>query len=370
MTSRAMTRAAVNHSCHAFARHGLEAGGARNRRAPRSRAPATMAAASGCSLACSSPAARRSSVLFVERRQLHARARGRPSFRQRPRLVDDERVDFLEALERFRVPDQHAGAGAATHADHDRHRRREPERARARDDQHGHGAQSACASRGSGPQQRPGDERDERDSDHRRHEPCRRSDRPAAESARASAAPRRPSARSARAACRAPTRSACIIRLPVPFIVAPVTLAARGFLHRDGLAGDHRFVDRAAPFDDDAVDRDLLARPHAQEVADLDVGNRNVDLLAVANRARRLRRHARAARGSPRRSGRARAAPAPDRAAPAPSRRPPCRNTSRPTPCDAEAFREEARRERAGHAEEVRRAYAERDQREHVRCGG
>ena len=65
----------------------------------------------------------------------------RPSFRQRARLVDDERVDLLEALERFGVPDQHAGSGAATHADHDGHRRREPQRARARDDQHGHRAQ-------------------------------------------------------------------------------------------------------------------------------------------------------------------------------------------------------------------------------------
>ena len=90
----------------------------------------------------------------------------------------------------------------------------------------------------------------------------------------------------------APTRSAFITRLPVPFIVAPVSLLPAVFLHRDGLARDHRLVDRAAPFDDGPVDRDLFAGPHAQQVARLDVRNRNVDLMAVSNRARRFRRHA------------------------------------------------------------------------------
>ena len=61
---------------------------------------------------------------------------------------------------------------------------------------------SACASRGSGPQQRPDDERHDGDRDHGRHEPRRRPCRPAAGSARGCAAPRRPCGRSARAACR------------------------------------------------------------------------------------------------------------------------------------------------------------------------
>ena len=36
---------------------------------------------------------------------------------------------------------------------------------------------------------------------------------------------------------------------------------------RDRLAGEHRFVDRRGALDDDAVDRDLVARADAQEVA-------------------------------------------------------------------------------------------------------
>jgi hypothetical protein len=71
--------------------------------------------------------------------------------RERPRLVDDQRVDRRELLERLarssraRRPVRHA------RGHHDRHRRREPERARARDDEHRRRPTTrACASRGAG----------------------------------------------------------------------------------------------------------------------------------------------------------------------------------------------------------------------------
>ena len=47
-------------------------------------------------------------------------------------------------------------------------------------------------------------------------------------------------------------------------------LVARPDVDRDRLAGQHRLVDRRAALDDDAVDRDRLARPDAQQVADRD----------------------------------------------------------------------------------------------------
>ena len=150
----------------------------------------------------------------------------------------------------------------------------------------------ACASRGSGPHSAPGDEREKCDNDDRRHEP---SGDPIGQPLNRRARPLRLADHShdaARAACRPPTRSAFITRLPVPFIVAPVTRAARRFLHRDGLARDHRFVDRAAPFDDGAVDRDLFAWPHAQQVADLTSAIGTSTSSPSSNRARRLRRHA------------------------------------------------------------------------------
>ena len=58
----------------------------------------------------------------------------RPPFRQRAGLVDDERVDRLEPLERLGVADENAGARADADADHDRHRRRKSKRAGAGDD--------------------------------------------------------------------------------------------------------------------------------------------------------------------------------------------------------------------------------------------
>jgi hypothetical protein len=75
-----------------------------------------------------------------------------------------------------------------------------------------------------------------------------------------------PCARSARGSVSAPTRSARITSVPVPFTVAPVTRSPRS-CDRDRLARDHRLVDRRLAFEHDAVDRDLLAGPHAQPVA-------------------------------------------------------------------------------------------------------
>ena len=48
-----------------------------------------------------------------------------------------------------------------------------------------------------------------------------------------------------------------------------------------GLAGQQRLVDRGLAFLDDAVRRDLLAGPHDEEVADLELGRRH-ELLTVA----------------------------------------------------------------------------------------
>ena len=81
----------------------------------------------------------------------------------------------------------------------------------------------------------------------------------------------------------APTFSARMTSVPAVFIVAPTTRAPGVLLDRDRLAGDHRFVDVAPPFDHDPVDRDLLARPDAQQVADPNLLERHVDLAAVGD---------------------------------------------------------------------------------------
>ena len=66
-------------------------------------------------------------------------------------------------------------------------------------------------------------------------------------------------------------------------------LVAGALVDRQRLAGEHRLVDGRGTLDDDAVDRHLLARAHAHEVVVDDLGDRHVDLDAVAHHARRAR---------------------------------------------------------------------------------
>ena len=65
---------------------------------------------------------------------------------------------------------------------------------------------------------------------------------------------------------------------------------ADALLDRHRLAGEHRFVDRARAFGDLAVDGNLLARPDAQDVADLHLVERDFVVHAVADDAGRRRR--------------------------------------------------------------------------------
>ncbi len=99
-----------------------------------------------------------------EPQQLVLRSRPAPPTERRQRrlalgeragLVDDQRVDLLQQLERLGVADQHAGLGAAARADHDGHRRREAERARARDDEHGDGVDERVREARLGPDDAP-----------------------------------------------------------------------------------------------------------------------------------------------------------------------------------------------------------------------
>ena len=77
----------------------------------------------------------------------------------------------------------------------------------------------------------------------------------------------------------------------VPLRVPPVS-RRRPLFDRHRLAGQHRFVDRGAALDDDAVDRHRLAGPHAQAVADLHLRRaaRRVSAPSAPSRRAGLRR--------------------------------------------------------------------------------
>ena len=81
--------------------------------APRSAAPARTAAASGCSLACSSPAARASTSAFGKAGRGGDGHQPGLALGERAGLVDDHGVDLLHRLEGLGVLDQHAGLRAA-----------------------------------------------------------------------------------------------------------------------------------------------------------------------------------------------------------------------------------------------------------------
>ena len=83
-------------------------------------------------------------------------------------------------------------------------------------------------------------------------------------------------------------------------------LGAGGDLDRDGLSRQHRHVDCARPVDDDAVGRDLLARPDDEPVADDEARDR--DLVTVLEPGASSR-PGRGARASPVRCGLSRALP-------------------------------------------------------------
>ena len=95
------------------------------------------------------------------------------SLRQRPGLVDDERVDALEGLERFGVADQDAGVRAPAGADHDRHRRREAEGTGTGDDEHGDRRHERVREARLRSDEHPDGERDERHDEDGGHEPRR-----------------------------------------------------------------------------------------------------------------------------------------------------------------------------------------------------
>ncbi len=60
-------------------------------------------------------------------------------------------------------------------------------------------------------------------------------------------------------------------------------------VNRDGLAGEHRLIDRRCTLDNDAVGRDLLARTNDDEISHLQRVNRHEHLRAVEQDARLFR---------------------------------------------------------------------------------
>ena len=194
------------------------------------------------------------------------RHEARLPFGERARLVHHERRNLLEQLERFGVPEQHAGFCAAAGAHHDRHRRREPERARARDDEHGDRVDQRVGEPRLGPDDRPRDERRRCRDDH---------DSGTNHAATVSASTLNRRARSLRLADHAHDLREQRVRADaLRFHHERARAIDSPAGHRDRPALSRQESARRSPsirrccraLDDDAVDRNALARAHAQTI--------------------------------------------------------------------------------------------------------
>ena len=202
------------------------------------------------------------------------------ALRERAGLVDHQRVDLFQALERFGVAYEDAALSTAPGADHDRHRCCEPQGTRARDDQHRDGAHERKAHRGRRAVDRPDPECDQGDANDCGNKIGRNHIGQGLDG----------SARALRLgdhlhdlreqrlrtdALRAHHETPCA-----------VDRAARDFLsrllfHRDRLACDQGFVHARAAFQNHAVNRHLFSGAHPQAIPSLHLIERHLLIATI-----------------------------------------------------------------------------------------
>ncbi len=210
----------------------------------------------------------------------------RPALGQCARLVDDDRVDLFEALQRLGILDQHAALRAAADANHHRHGRGESECAGTGDDEHGDGGDHGVGEARLGAPNRPGGESKHSNCNDQRHEPGAHLIRKALDRGTATLGLGH-HLHDTRQNGVAPDflgahhESARLVHRAADDGIAD----ALGDRHR--FARDHRLVDGAAPFDDLTIDRDTLAGPDTQEVTDRDKLEPHILLAAVRIHAAR-----------------------------------------------------------------------------------
>jgi hypothetical protein len=203
-------------------------------------------------------------------------------------LVEDDDVGLSEPFERFGIPEQDPVLCALPGADHDRRRRGEPEGARAGDDQDGDRVHERQVEGGLRPDHEPGHERQAGQPEDHRDEDTGDRIRQALDGGS------RPLGFLDEAHDLGEHRlrahpGGLVGEGPRAIERPPDDLVAGLLADGHALAGDHALVDRGAAVGEHPVDRDLLTGSHADEVAAHDLLDRDVELHAVADHARRPR---------------------------------------------------------------------------------
>ena len=289
----------------------------------------------------------------------------RLALRQRPGLVDDNRRHLLEHLQRFGVPHQNAELRTPSRPHHNRHRRGEAERTGTGDDEHGDGIDQRMDEPRFRSVDRPHAEGDRGNSDHGGNKPPGHLVR---ETLNGRPRPLRfgdqPDDLGQKRVAADP------LRLHHQYAGA-IDGAARHFaprrlLDRDRLTSDHRFIDRGLPFDHDAIHWNALSRTNAQAIAHLHVCERHVLFNAVrADTPRRLWRQTK--QSSDGRAGSASGSQfqhLSEKHEHHDDRR--RFEVHRDLAAHAERFGKKSRRQGGDHAERIRGADPQRDEREHV----
>ena len=194
-------------------------------------------------------------------------------------LVQHHGVDGARGLQDLRAFDEDAHLGPTPGADQQGRRRGQTQRAGTSDDQHGDGGREAGLHRMS--QQQPGPQGDHSDDQHHRHEDAGDAVSEAL-NLRLAGLGLLHEARHLRQLRVGPHSGGADHKSPGSVHGGPGDRAARGDLHRDGLAGEHGEVDGGHPTDDLTVGGDLLAGPDHEVLADGQLLHRHAHLTTVA----------------------------------------------------------------------------------------
>ena len=199
---------------------------------------------------------------------------------QRTGLVHDQGIDFTHSLDRASIAEQNTLCGSASGGHHHRHRRGQPQRTGAGDDQYCDGVDQTEHPARLGTEQTPDEEGGDRDEHHHENELASHHVSHALHRClRALGIGHHLHDLRQHGRCtdffRAHHQSTAGVERGADQFVAQ----ALGY--RNGLAGEHGFIHRAAAFGNDAIDRDFLARAHAQQIADMHLVQLHIFLTSI-----------------------------------------------------------------------------------------
>src|SRR5580704_9529251 len=201
-------------------------------------------------------------------------------------LIDDQSVDLFHGLQGFRVADEDSLPGAAPGTHHDRHRRSQAESTGAGDDEHSYridqGMRVPRVRAEYGPH---------REGDHSRSQD--RGDKvrsyPVCEALNGGSAPLRLAYHFYDLGQERLGANALSFHYQAAGSVDRSTdhFVSACFFYWDGLAGDHRFIDRASSFGHHAIHGDFLSWTDAQEIANGDFADRDIGFPSAGDNAAR-----------------------------------------------------------------------------------